>query len=144
MYCFYNFYKHWPILFFACLQIQHEQDYCTPSKIATDTVTLTKYLKRVISVDVRCKLTLKEKISESGYTLMGDCHRVYLYLIDVMRAGYRICNKNLTVDEAHTALRTVWSRSKQHQNAESTQRVKRLQRLREKKKNAERHRRRRH
>lgn len=73
---------------------------------------------------------------------MDDCHRVYLYLIDLMRAGYRICNKNITIDEVHTALRTVWGRSKQHQTAETNQRDKRLQRLREKKQNAERHRRR--
>lgn len=74
-------------------------------------------------MDVRCKLTLKEKTkNESGDTLMGDYHRVYLFLIDVMRAGYQMVNKQITVEEAHTALRTVWGRSNQLKNEEELKR----------------------
>lgn len=122
------------------LQIKHEQDFCTPSEIATHTVTLTKYLKLFVCLDVRCTLTLKEK-TESGYTLMGDFHRVYMYLINVMRAGYGICKKTLTVDEAHTALRTVWGRSKQQKNEDDQKKLKR-KRLDDKKKKSHRHHRR--
>lgn len=61
---------------------------------------------------------------------MGDFHRVYLYLIEVMRAGYRMCGKTVTVDETHTALRTVWGRSKQLKNEDDTK--KRKQKLLEK------------
>lgn len=53
---------------------------------------------------------------ESGLTLYKDYHRVYLFLVDVMKEGYRVCGKKITLDEAHTALRVVWGRSKQLQN----------------------------
>lgn len=99
---------------------------------------MTKYLKRFVSVDVRCDLTLKEK-SKSGYTLMGDYHRVYRFLIDVIRAGYRMCTKFITTDEAHTALRTVWGRSRQYKNVVD---AKKVNHPNKKKKNSERHRRR--
>lgn len=102
------------------MQIKQQRDYCTPSKLATDTVTLTKYLQRFISLQVRCKLTLKEKSkNDAGDTLVGDYHRVYLFIIDVMRAGYQMIDKQITVGEAHTALRTVWGRSKQLKNEEN-------------------------
>lgn len=65
-------------------------------------------------MDVRCELTLREK---SGKTLMGDYKRVYKFLIDVIRAGYRMVKKFITRDEAHIALRTVWGRSRQYKTA---------------------------
>ncbi len=117
----------------------HERDFCTPSKHGTHSVTLTKYLKRFVSVDVRCKLTLKEK-TQSGYTLMGNYHRVYLFLIDLLRAGYRMCTKYITGDEAHTALRTVWGRSKQMKSVDAAKKTK-LKRLSENKSKSKRHRR---
>lgn len=59
---------------------------------------------------MRCKLTLKEK---AGITLFGDYYRVYEFLIDVMKAGYKLRNKKIITDDAHQALRIVWGRSKQ-------------------------------
>lgn len=55
---------------------------------------------------------------------MGDFHRVYLFLIAVLRAGYRNCHKLITIEEAHTAIRTVWGRSKQTKNVKRLQREK--------------------
>lgn len=127
-------------MMYVSLQIKHERDFCTPSKLATDTVTLSKYLKRCISLQLRCKLTLKEK-TELGYTLMGDFHRVYLFLIEVMRDAYKIRNKTISVDEAHTALRTVWGRSKQLKNEDDLKKLKQ-KRLNEKRKKVQRPRRR--
>lgn len=93
--------------------------------MSTLAVTMTKYLNRFVSMNVRCDLTLKEK-SKSGYTLMGDFERVYRFLIEVFRAGYRMCAKFITADEAHTALRTVWGRSRQYKTAdEKKQQLKR-------------------
>lgn len=74
---------------------------------------MTNYLKRFVSLRVRCQLTLKDLKGNSGKTLFGDFHQIYLFLIDVMRAGYQECGKDLNVEYAHTALRTVWGRSKQ-------------------------------
>lgn len=73
---------------------------------------MTKYLKRFVSLNVRCQLTLKDP-GESGLTLYKDYYQVYLFLIDAMKEGYRMCGKKITVDDAHTALRVVWGRSKQ-------------------------------
>lgn len=53
---------------------------------------------------------------ESGLTLHGNYHQVYLFLIDVIKAGYRSRKKEITTGEAHTALRIVWGRSKQLKN----------------------------
>lgn len=125
--------------FHVTFQVEHERDFCTPSKLGTHAVTLTKYLKRFISVKVRCKLTLKEK-SKSGHTLMANFHRVYLFLIDVLRAGYRICGKYITGDESHTALRTIWGRSKQMKNVDEAKKTK-LKHLRETEKKSGRRRR---
>lgn len=129
------------LIFIIPFQLKHQRDFCTPSKLATDTVTLTKYLKRFISLQVRCKLTLKEKSkTDSGDTLMADYHSVYLFLIDVMRAGYEMVNKNITLNEAHTALRTVWGRSKQLKNEEDLKRQKfKQKRSNEKRKKTRRH-----
>lgn len=66
-----------------------------------------------MSLRVRCQLTLKDLKGQSGLTLFANLHQIYSFLIDVMRAGYQECGKDITVDDAHTALRTVWGRSKQ-------------------------------
>lgn len=101
-----------------CFQLNEERNFCCPTKTSTDTVTITKYLKRFVALNVRCRMTLKEK-GETGVTLFKDYHRVYQFLIDVMKEGYRMCGKKITIDEAHTALRVVWGRSKQlHGNAD--------------------------
>lgn len=71
---------------------------------------------------------------------MSNYHRVYLFLIDVLRAGYRMCTKFITVDEAHTALRTVWGRSKQMKNVDEAKKTN-LKRLSETKNKLERRRR---
>lgn len=95
------------------LQLKNERNFCCTTKTSTDTQTITKYLKRFISLRVRCQLTLKEQSGESGYTLYRDYKHVYEFLIDIMKEGYRIGGKKITRDEAHTALRVVWGRSKQ-------------------------------
>lgn len=92
-----------------------EKDYCCPGKNSTDNVAVTQYLKRFISVGVRCQLTLMER-GDSGLTLYANYHQVYTFLIDVIKAGYRSCRKEITSNEAHTALRVVWGRSKQLKN----------------------------
>lgn len=45
---------------YLTLQIQHETDFCCPTNRSTDTATISKYLKRFISLRVRSKITLKE------------------------------------------------------------------------------------
>lgn len=77
---------------------------------------MTAYLKRFISVPVRAKLVLKDLKRQSGLTLYHDYHRVYLFLIEVMKAGYLIKNKVLTNKDVHGILRVVWGRSKQMLN----------------------------
>lgn len=62
---------------------------------------------------MRTKLTLKEN-GDDGITLYKDYHSVYKFLIDVMKAGYLTCKKTITNDDAHSALRVVWGRSKQY------------------------------
>lgn len=76
-------------------------------------MTISKYLMRFITLRVRCKITLKEN-GEDGATLFKHYHSVYLFLIDVMKAGYQTCKKTITNDDAHSALRIVWGRSKQY------------------------------
>lgn len=72
---------------------------------------------RFISLRVRCKLTLKETVDD-GAALFKDYHGVYQFLIDVMKAGYKSCNRSITNDDAHAALRVVWGRSKQYYREE--------------------------
>lgn len=80
-------------------------------------MTISKYLMRFVSLRVRSKLTLKENIDD-GATVFKDYHSVYEFLIDVMKAGYRSCNRIITNDDAHSALRIVWGRSKQYYREE--------------------------
>lgn len=63
-------------------------------------------------------MTLMEA-GDSGLTLHGNYRQVYLFLIDVIKAGYRSCKREITTDEVHTALRVVWGRSKQLKNNEN-------------------------
>ncbi len=78
---------------------------------------MTKYLKRFISLRVRKKLTLKER-GDTGVTLFDDYYEVYRYLIDLIRAGFRLRNKILLNDDAHQALRIVWGRTRQFEREE--------------------------
>lgn len=80
-------------------------------------MTISKYLMRFVSLRVRTKLTLKE-IVDDGATLFNDYHHVYQFLVDVMKAGYKSCRKTITNDDAHSALRIVWGRSKQYYREE--------------------------
>lgn len=107
-------------------QLQHERSFCCSTKKSTDTVTMSKYLMRFISLRVRSKLTLEENVDDAA-TLFKDYHSVYRFLIDVMQAGYRSCLRNITNDDAHSSLRIVWGRSKQYYREEQERR-KRLQR----------------
>lgn len=93
-------------------QIKREKEYCGPTGRQTDTVVMTKYLQRFISLSVRDEMTFKEK-GDTGITLFDDFNNVYNFLIDLMKAGYKTRNKTIHTDEAHQALRIVWGRSKQ-------------------------------
>lgn len=79
-------------------------------------------MRRFISLDVRKNLTFKDAKDPEDKTLHGNFHQVYLFLIDVMRAGYKSCGKSITVDDAHLALRIVWGRTKQILNEEQNKR----------------------
>lgn len=83
---------------------------------------MTAYLRRFISLDVREGLTFKDPRETDDKTLYGNFHQVYLFLVDVMRAGYQSVRKSITVDEAHLALRVVWGRTKQFINEERNKR----------------------
>lgn len=85
---------------------------------------MTAYLRRFISLDLRELITFKDAKKESDKTLFGNFHQVYQFLIAVIRAGYKSCNKNLTVQDAHLALRIVWGRTKQILNEEKNKRSK--------------------
>lgn len=74
---------------------------------------MTSYLRRFIDVDLRAATVLKDLKGQQGMTLYHDFHNVYLFLVETMKAGYRIKNKVLTNNEVHIVLRTVWGRSKQ-------------------------------
>lgn len=74
---------------------------------------MTAYLRRFIDVDLRAKFVLKDLKGQEGMTLYNDFYRVYLFLIETMKAGYVIKHKILTNKEVHVVLRTVWGRSKQ-------------------------------
>ncbi len=84
-----------------------------PGENDTKTVVVTNYLKRFISLRVRCLLTLKDTKKNSQGTLYYDYYNVYNFLITVMCQAYKSCRKCLTQKEAHEALRIVWGRSKQ-------------------------------
>lgn len=90
--------------------MNHEKEFCMPSENVTNNVVVTNYLKRFISLRARSLLTLK---GGDGMTLYADFHCVYLFLIDVIREGYKACKQKLTEKEAHESLRIVWGRSKQ-------------------------------
>lgn len=77
------------------------------------TTIMTTYLRRFISLDVRRHITFKDAKKEPDETLYGNFHQVYLFLVEVMRAGYKSCAKNVTADDVHLALRIVWGRTKQ-------------------------------
>lgn len=79
-------------------------------------------MRRFLSLDVRKKLTFKDAKDSKDKTLYSDFHQVYLFLIDVMRAGYKSCDKSITADDAHLALRIVWGRTKQILNEEQNKR----------------------
>ncbi len=102
-------------------QVNKEKEFCTHSS-ATDTVTMTAYLKRFISVDLRASLVLKDLKGEQGLTLYHDFHKVYEFLREVMKSGYQIKNKILTNKDVHVVLRTVWGRSKQALAGEANKR----------------------
>lgn len=84
---------------------------------------MTAYLKRFIDVDLRASLVLKELKGKSGLTLYNDFNRVYLFLVEVMKAGYVIKNKVITNKAVHVVLRIVWGRSKQSQAEEQNKRI---------------------
>lgn len=83
---------------------------------------MTAYLRRFISLNVRKELTFKDAKDAEDKTLHGNFHQVYLFLIDVMKAGYKSCGRSITVDDAHLALRIVWGRTKQILNEEQNKR----------------------
>lgn len=93
-------------------QLQQEKDYCAPSK-SSDNVVMTAYLKRFITLKLRCDIALKDPKGSQKLTLFGDYHRVYRFMIDVMKEGYLAYNKRIKSTEIHTILRTVWGRSNQ-------------------------------
>lgn len=74
---------------------------------------MTSYLRRFISVDLRASIVLKDLKGQQGMTLYNDFHHVYLFLVETMKAGYRIKNQIITNKDVHVVLRTVWGRSKQ-------------------------------
>ncbi len=80
---------------------------------------MTSYLRRFIDVDLRASLVLKDLKGQEGLTLFHDFHKIYLFLVDVMIAGYNIKGKILTSKDVHIVLRTVWGRSKQTQSEEA-------------------------
>lgn len=51
-------------------------------------------------------------------TLFADFYNVYKFLIEVVREGYKSCNRSLTEKDANEALRIVWGRTKQMLNDE--------------------------
>lgn len=79
-------------------------------------------MRRFLSLDVRKELTFKDAKDSDDKTLYRNFHQVYLFLIEVMRAGYKSCGKSITVDDAHLALRIVWGRTKQIVNEEQNKR----------------------
>lgn len=97
---------------FRCHQVNKEKEFCCSSE-ATDTATMTSYLRRFICTDVRASLVLKELKGQKGKTLYCDYYNVYLFLVETMKSGYLIKNKILTNKDVHVVLRTVWGRSKQ-------------------------------
>lgn len=74
---------------------------------------MTAYLRRFIDVGLKASLVLKDLKGQEGMTLYHDFYNVYLFLVETMKAGYRIKNKILTNKDIHLVLRTVWGRSKQ-------------------------------
>lgn len=85
-----------------------------PEKNVTDTVVITTYLKRFISLRVRSLLTLKEsKKGKSEPTLYADFYNVYNFLITLMVEAYKSCKKSISRKSANVALRIVWGRSNQ-------------------------------
>lgn len=80
---------------------------------------MTAFLKRFISVRVRASLVLKDLKGQEGSTLYTNYRQVYDFLIEVMKAGYQVCNKVLTNADVHNVLRVVWGRSKQLLNEEN-------------------------
>lgn len=74
---------------------------------------MTAYLKRFITLELRDTLHLKDAKGKDEPTLIHDFPQVYKFLIDVMVTGYQDSNTQLKASDAHIALRTVWSRTKQ-------------------------------
>lgn len=102
--------------------MNREKEYCMPGKNMSHNVVITTYLKRFISLRVRSLLTLKELQTDEGMTLYADFYKVYLFLIEVAREGYKSCDKSLSEKEANEALRIVWGRTKQLLNDEKKKR----------------------
>lgn len=98
--------------------MNREIEFCIPGENDSKCVVITNYLKRFISLRVRCLLTLKDTKKDSQGTLYYDFYNVYNFLITVMCQAYKSRNKPLTTKEAHEALRIVWGRSKQLMNDE--------------------------
>lgn len=74
---------------------------------------MTSYLRRFIDVDLKASIVLKDLKGQQGMTLYHNFHNVYLFLIETMKAGYRMKSKIMSNQDVHLVLRTVWGRSKQ-------------------------------
>lgn len=62
---------------------------------------MTAYLKRFISKSMRASIVLKDLKGQLGETLYVDYHHVYVFLIEVMKAGYLLRDKVLTKNNVH-------------------------------------------
>lgn len=100
------------LIYNFCFQLEQAKDFCVPSK-STDNVVMTAYLKRFITLELRCEIALKDGKGQKELTLFEDFRRVYNFLIEVMKSGYAAYNKRIKSGAVDTALRTVWGRSNQ-------------------------------
>lgn len=88
---------------------------------------MTAYLKRFITLELRCDVGLKDAKGQKELTLYRDFNYVYKFLIDVMKSGYAAYGKKISSGEVRIALRTVWGRSNQLLKEEIRKRRKRRQ-----------------
>ncbi len=103
---------HYEIVFIS-FQVTQEAYYCSASK-QSDSVVMTAYLKRFMSLSLRDQVHLKDsKGKDDEPILCRDFPEVYKFLIDVMIKGYAMSNTQIKPSDAHVALRTVWGRTKQ-------------------------------